>query len=526
MKKAIGYIRISMKDQSNFSLAGQERYIRELAAESDMELAALFTDDGKSAKNFDRPDWHKLEAFIKEHHKIVDYLIVVKYDRFSRNAAQGLQKIELLEHKYRIMIISVFERMFIDFDSPFYFKQRADMLVAAEFELRVIRDRTKFGIHQALATGRFINHAPVGYINARDEKNKPVIILNENKADIIKTIFSMYLSGCSIREVHTTAKRSGLKMNGHSTIQRILNNCVYAGLIYAPAYRKEPAKYVKGIHEPIIEERDWWKVQQRMGTVKHKVVLNEEVPFRGLLRCHCDKYLTAGNSRSKSGRYHWYYKCNVHKKINIPAKKIHAQFDEVLEHLSLSDLHINYLGELATEEMTLQLQDREKNISWLKRELAGTIKNIDRLEEKFITGDLLPETYKKWFSKYATAESAMRYQLAELETNAEVKWKLFYEQLPRLGNIKGLYSDADLSQKRIFLRQVFKSGLSYAEGIYRTPYILPLLSHNTLILKEKGLLILEQPTQLAKENMISTPTGSIVELNFSFLQLVAEIKTA
>ena len=49
MKKAIGYIRISTKDQSNFSLEGQEKYIREYAERLQITISAIFKDDGKSA---------------------------------------------------------------------------------------------------------------------------------------------------------------------------------------------------------------------------------------------------------------------------------------------------------------------------------------------------------------------------------------------------------------------------------------------------------------------------------------------
>ena len=108
MKKAIGYVRISTKDQSNFSIEGQEKYIREYAEKHSLEIVAMFTDAGKSAKNFDRADWKLLESFIAIHHRDVDILIVAKYDRFSRNAAQGLNKIELFEKKYHIIIVSVF----------------------------------------------------------------------------------------------------------------------------------------------------------------------------------------------------------------------------------------------------------------------------------------------------------------------------------------------------------------------------------------------------------------------------------
>jgi len=527
MKKAIAYKRISTKDQSNFSLPGQEKHINEFAAAENITIVGSFTDDGKSAKNFDRPDWKLLEAFVREHHRDVDYLIVIKYDRFSRNAAQGLQKIEWLEQKYRIMILSVFERMLIDYDSPFYFKQRADMLVSAEFELRVIRDRTKFGIHNALSSGRFINMAPFGYRNEREGKKVPVIKIVEEKALIIKKIFTMFLAGSNKIEIFRSAKLAGFTRTSHSAIPDVLTNCVYAGLIYVPAYKKEAAKYVKGVHDGIIDEHTYWQVQERLGnTLQKRNVLNPEVHLRGVLKHSCGKLLTAGNSRSKSGRYYWYYKCNDHRETNYSANKIHLQFDEVLQHLSLSDQHINYLTEAAHEEMKIQLQDRDKKIVQLRKELQAAMKNIDNLEEKFITGDLAPATYKKWYSKYAAAESSIRHQLAELEKNSEDKWNLFYTELPKLTDMQYLYQAADLSQKRTFVRQVFNSQLSYVDGIYRTPFLLPLLSHNTLILKQKGLLIVEQPPQLVAVNEGSTPNRSIIELHSSFLQLVAEIKTA
>lgn len=504
MKKAIAYIRISDKDQSNFSIPGQLRYIQDFAKDSETEIVATFTDNGKSAKNFDRPDWKKLETFVREHHKTVDYLIVIKYDRFSRNASQGLQKIEWLEQKYKILIISVFERMFIDYDSPYYFKQRADMLVSAEFELRVIRDRTKFGINEALRKGRFINMAPFGYRNERDEKNVPIIKVVEEKAAIIKKIFSLYLLGSCIKEIHTTAKRLGFTRRGNSVIKEVLRNCVYAGLIFAPAYKKEVAKYVKGIHDAIIDEHSWWEVQRRLGTITQRNILNDDVPFRGVLKHSCGKLFTAGNSRSKSGRYYWYYKCNDHPKLNLSAIKLHAQFDEVLQHLSLPEQQINYLHQAAKKLTLERLQERSKKIIELKKDLATAQKNIDQVEEKFISGHLAPETYKKWYSKYSTAESTTRYQLSEYESNFAGKWNLFEEQLPRLGNVQMLYNIADLTQKRIFLRQVFNSALTYVDGVYRTHFLLPLLSHNTLILKQKGLLIVEQPTQLVEENAGST----------------------
>src|SRR5215203_5430672 len=119
MKKAIAYIRISNKDQSNFSIPGQTEMITTHCSRHDWELVATFIDDGKSAKNFDRPDWKKLQTFIKQNHTQVDYLIVCKYDRFSRNTSQALTMLELIEQKFDTRVLSVMEPIHVHPDSPF-----------------------------------------------------------------------------------------------------------------------------------------------------------------------------------------------------------------------------------------------------------------------------------------------------------------------------------------------------------------------------------------------------------------------
>lgn len=526
MKKAIGYIRISTKDQSNFSLPGQEKSIRDFAERKEIMVHALFVDNGKSAKSFDRPDWKKLESFIQEHHRNIDYLVVAKYDRFSRNAAEGLQKIELLERKYNIIILSVYEEMFIDYDSPYFFKQRADMLVNAEFELHVIRDRTKFGIHQALSSGRFISTAPWGYRNARDEKNKPIILAIPERVPIIQKIYSLYMAGFGFKEIEKEVKKIGFTMTSHNAVKSVLSNCVYGGLIYVPAYRKDATKYVKGIHEPMIEEHVWWEVQRRMGNVPQlKNIFNDEVPLRGELHCFCGKPLTAGNSKGRS-KYYWYYKCGDHPEINLPAAKLHTQFDDLLSYLSLSDLHISYLKEKAAQLMTDMLKEKKNSMEQLKKELSITQKNLESVEEKYITGILAAESYEKWYSRYSTERSSLRHRLAELESVDSAKWKLFNDNLSSLADIRGLYHSANIQQKKIFLRLGFNYGLRYNEGSYRTTFLHPLLSANALILKEKKLLFIDTPREILREKVGSIPPRSLIEPAIPLMLLIAEIKTA
>lgn len=57
-----------------------------------------------------------------------------------------------------------------------------------------------------------------------------------------------------------------------------------------------------------------------------------------------------------------------------------------------------------------------------------------------------------------------------------------------LADIKQVYLQSDIIQKRESVKLVFDSNLYYQEGIYRIPTMMSIFSHNYLIMKEKGLL--------------------------------------
>ena len=124
MKRAIGYIRISTKDQSTYSLPLQRSEIEGYCTKNDYQLLNVFEDDGQSAKNFDRISWHELENYIRLNHQGIDYLIVYKYDRFSRNLTEALGMIDKLEKKYKIVILSILENIGVHPKSPMFLPQR------------------------------------------------------------------------------------------------------------------------------------------------------------------------------------------------------------------------------------------------------------------------------------------------------------------------------------------------------------------------------------------------------------------
>src|SRR5687767_1141427 len=105
MKRAFQYLRISDEDQSYHSIDGQSMFNQNYARKHDIEIMETFTDDGYSAKDFNRPDWKRLEKALEKRKNEIDYLIVWRYDRLIRNVLEGLNFIEKLEKKWNIRLI-------------------------------------------------------------------------------------------------------------------------------------------------------------------------------------------------------------------------------------------------------------------------------------------------------------------------------------------------------------------------------------------------------------------------------------
>lgn len=493
MKNAIRYVRISTKDQSNFSVDGQLSHIEDFCKRREINVVATFTDEGKSAKSFDRPDWNKLEDFVKKHHKTIDYVVVCKYDRFSRNAAEGLRMIELLEKKYGIVVLSVFEQMFIDYDSPYFFKQRADMLVTAEFELHVIKERIRFGQHQAIKSGRFIAGAPYGYENIKDVDGKPNISIVPEEADRIRKLYSACYMGAIISELNSLAKALGIPRQGNSAIKRILTNPLYAGYLTLPSYKSEPGKVIKGRFEPIIEDYIWHRVQELMSGERERVIEDENFPFRGILKCECGKCYSGAFSKGKN-KYYPYYKCAGHPGGNYSATKLHGKFDEILLHFNLPATHVDYLIKSSREQLKIGLESQAAELLQKQRELKKVMETLESLEEKFLKNQVNHDTYSRWAMKYNTDRLSLSSRIEMLQGDNQKKYDDFERLAPSLANVSDLYHDCTLADKKAFLRLVFDNQLAYYKDAYRTPFLLPVFESKGLILNEKGLLYLQGKT--------------------------------
>lgn len=502
---AIGYMRLSSKDQSK-SLEYQESSIREYCRRNKLKIIDLFKDNGESSYTFDRPDYKALEAHLKRYKGECQFLIVLDHDRFSRNLPEALMKIAELERKYGVKVLSTSERIDLDTTDPDVFMKRALDYMMANKELFNIRKRTKQGIRNAKENGRYLGRAPFGYSNIIDGTKRNLIEINKGQAIIVERIFHEYLLGVPPYVIYKNAKAIGFKHTGHNAVFDILKNCLYAGLIKVPAFRELPEKYVKGLHEPIISENEYWLVQRMLADGKRRTRVQpaEDFPLRGVLKCWCGKSMTAGWTKGCKD-YYLYYRCLEHTNINIPGNILHEKFGEVLRGLSFQKHHINFLLETSKAMLVEPIKLKQERYKEQLKELQEINQKIYRLEEKFMNDEIESETYQKWFKKLKEDKALLEYALngkekPKINENTDIIERL----LPRLGNLYELYDKGNITQKHTLIRGVFKDNLYWADGSFRTKFLDLTFHDNLLKVNEKGLLFNEQPFQKSDINPLST----------------------
>ncbi len=528
MKKGIRYIRISKEKQSNFSIDSQLTYTQQWFEREKVEMVDTFIDDGYTAQNFDRPDFDKLWKFIEIHHKKVDYLVVNNFDRFSRDAGEALMKIKQLQNKYSISVVSVIEGVTFDRNDPGSFFYTGLLLLKGEDEIIRHKNRINLGIYTAKKQfGRYLGAAPFGYNNARDSQNKPIIVINEQEAEIIRFMFQSFLLGTPDYIIRDDARRMGMRLASNSAVQRVLTNLVYTSLLRVKGFKGAPDEIVEAIHPPIIDRATWLQVQDKLRPGKAKFIADDSLPLRGELLCHCGKKLTGAASTGKSGAQYYYYKCpTTSKHNNLSANRIHEQLEEALEFMSLPNHLITAIRNRAQSMLEEKLKSNTRAIADHRRNLEQTEKQLVSIEEKYINDKMNFDTYTRWHTDLTQKRINLRAQIDNLGRDQGEIWTLLDEQLDRLQDLRQLYTMARTMQKQQLLGLVFDHKLYYREGVYRTPYIMPVFSHNWLFLKEKNLLIWEKSGGENGKIPSGGAGGTVIELLTEFLELARRIRAA
>lgn len=506
-KRAIIYTRVSTEEQAmhGYSLGYQEEVLKLQCQKDGVDIVRHFQDDGYSAKAFEhRPAFTDLCEYIRVNPKTIDFVYVVRWDRFSRNTTKAYVELDRLE-KLGVKVKCLEET--ISENDPAFPLFRALKLAEGEMDNRRRAMNTKTGIVRARKEGRYTGPSPKGYKRERNSEGKSIIVPDENAPFIREAFETVSLGLCPIDNIRKKLIDKGLKVS-KSAFYDLLRNPTYMGLTKVPAFGDDDEYYVPGFHEAIVSEDLFHQVQGILKNAGEKNCIRapkskkrEELPLRGMLVCPvCGRNLTGSRSRSRNGNYYFYYHCQNDCKVRFNASEMDEKLFEHLKSITIphevSDLYL----EILEDTFKSNEGDRKKQVDGLKSRIRNQEVKIERCDEMLLDREIDPATHKRMIAKLKEEISILQKKV-ELQESSETGFMKYCRYgIPLLSNISGFYLNAEVEIKQKLLGSIFPAKLHFRDGNYRTTPINPALA---LILQKNKVLENEKTGQILFEESLS-----------------------
>lgn len=475
IKKAILYIRVSTDEQNDgYSPADQKERLVKYCEQNNIDIVNIYHED-ESGKTFNRPEWFKIISYLKKHRGVIDVMLFIKWDRFSRNIAEAYIAIKQLQN---LGVEPQAIEQPLNFEIPEQKLMLAIYLAAPEVD----NDRRALNIfhgsRRAKKEGRWIGSCLRGYKNARDEHNKPIVIPEDGKIEaFVKQSFELFSSGnYEIEELRRKMNKMGFKICRNS-FWMMLRNKGYLGKIIIKAYKDEPEQWVQGLHQPLIDEKTFYEVQDILSGRKKKtnpkyVTQRDEFPLRGFLKCpRCNNNLTASASKSRNGDKHYYYHCLRGCGERQKAETINGSFADLMASFKLNP----QTAELYRTVLKKLLQgNNESNRQELSNVLKDKEKQSQRLKnarELMLDGEISTTDYKQMKADIEENQTRLSIEENSLRfTNVDYTPQINFS-VNFLCNIDSYYQLADVEGKQRIIGSIFPDKLVFHENLYRTTEI-------------------------------------------------------
>lgn len=440
MKAAI-YIRVSTDEQTKkFSIPAQERMGRAFCETKGWDIYKVYTDGGYSGKDLKRP---AMQEMLSETDKF-NAVIVYRLDRLSRSQIDTMTLIETYFIKNDIDFISLTETL--DTTSPGGRAMIGVLAAFSQMERESIRERSVMGRIQRVKSG--LRDSPVKVRNFGYDIVDGKLYINDSEAAVIRGVCDRFEVLQSVGKVQQEQKASGSEVITRARIMNYLTNDLYIGYVH---YLDEVHR--KGIHEPIISEEQYYRIQTILDRIKQAPNINKQNRslLSGLVKCGtCGlayHHASKGSRRNSNGKVveYRYYTC----KRNRRKPELNGCVNMTYHGEKLEDIVINRIKNYTVDTRT---DEKMKDLADIKEKLDAQVMKKNRLLALYVDGvyqkaDLDPLMQEIDAEiKQLSDESA---QQSEEITNKEIVKQLIENQTPDFDNL-------DFAEKQRFLRSVIK----------------------------------------------------------------------
>lgn len=385
---AVIYARYSSSNQREESIEGQIRICTEYAKKKGYKITNQYIDRAMTGKNDNRPAFRQM---LNDSDKgMFDVLLVYKTDRFARNRYDSaIHKTRLKKNKVQIEYAAeqipndstaVLIEGFLENLAEYYSVNLSENTKRGKYE-NALKKKSNGGV------------TPIGYKIIDGS-----LVIDEEKAPIIRFIFQNYIDGISYANIiKNTRERYGIKLS-MSGLKLILQNEVYTGKYIYNTYDGETFTYEDN-HEPIVSQETFEKAKEKR--LKNKRSPNagkgkRKYALSGLINCgECGGHIIVSHSYKNGEPAFFRLYClnrKEHKNCNNPTRKMEIVENAVIEAIKNKILDRKTIKTLAEKACSLQEDNSLDKLKELQTELKNVQKSKNNIIAAIEQGIITPTT--------------------------------------------------------------------------------------------------------------------------------------
>lgn len=455
------YVRLSREDEGvaeSESIQNQKDYLIQYTLKQGWNLYNIYSDDGYSGTNFERPGFIKLIKDIEEGK--VNLVITKDLSRLGRDYIGTGYYLEKFFPEKNVRYIAINDNI-----DTFSNDSNNDMnpfrSVINDMYARDISRKVRSVVDQKRRDGKYIgSFAPYGYKKTEEDRNK--LVIDQEAAEIVRRIFSMYLNGCGFKKIadtlngeyilspgiykkakHPSYNNPKMKLGFWTpeTVRSILINPTYSGDMAQNKYTKISYKVnkfrtnskenwivVENTHDAIVSSVDFLAVQKLILSKLNKDngTNRTEHLLTGLLFCgDCGERLTF----TKTQKGESYCICSMYKRFKKCTR--HSYNEKKLEQAIFEDLRklIDYAGNKEklykiTENNKSGRKSQNNNITLIKdidKRITEIKKAVKQLYEDKVNAVLSEEDFVEILKEFNKEREQLAMKLEKLTSTGEVK---------------------------------------------------------------------------------------------------------
>lgn len=466
--KAIILVRVSTEEQEEgHSLDAQKARLIEYCQRHKLQLLETFVVVESSTKG-NRRKFMEMIEFAKKQPQTVA-IIADAVDRIQRSFKDSVYLDELIR-KEKIELHFYREGMVLGKDASASDIMRWDFSVmGAKSYVLQLSENVKRSLEWKVKKGQIIGPAPLGYLNAKDDKGDSTVIIDPARGPLIHRFFTEYATGAfTLSDMVRKCKKWGLrtKKNAYiskTTLFQIVQNSFYYGEMvikgeiyhhkYEPLITRDVFIECKAVRE------GWGKKPFKYG--------GKEYVFRGLITCaYTGKVITADTKKktyANGTTAEWTYlgtgtPDNPTRKMWVREDKIIEQVEEVFKRIGTN---VPYLLECAMDAVRdcnkVKKQSHDREIAALQKEHNDIQKRLDRLLDLLADGIIDKEDFhvKKAAGKERQYEINAMIQAYD---GADEAFSNTMEKLLKIAaNAHKAFVGSNIEEKRELLNFVFSN---------------------------------------------------------------------